>query len=245
MKPVIIWIGIGLLMSVHFFAGKLRWLHVIPRSRWLSMAGGVSVAYVFLHLLPELSRAQTHFKEYSSNQVIRYLEHHIYVMALVGLAIFYGLERMAIRSKGDRQQPAEEERASQGVFWIHMVSFAGYNLLIGYLVFNLENPSPRNTWIFITAMALHFLVNDYGLAEHHKDAYRTKGKWVLGIAVLLGGLAGTFARVAEGVLFTALSFLAGGIILNVLKEELPERRQSRFWAFSAGALGYGFLLLLF
>ena len=38
------------LALVHLFAGKLRFLHVIPRSRWLSMAGGASVAYVFLHL---------------------------------------------------------------------------------------------------------------------------------------------------------------------------------------------------
>jgi hypothetical protein len=31
--------------------------------------------------------------------------------------------------------------------------------------------------------------------------------------------------------------------LNVLKEELPEERQSRFWAFALGAAIYALLLL--
>jgi hypothetical protein len=39
------------------------------------------------------------------------------------------------------------------------------------------------------------------------------------------------------------AFLAGSIIMNVLKEELPEERASRFSAFAAGALLYAILLL--
>ncbi len=37
--------------------------------------------------------------------------------------------------------------------------------------------------------------------------------------------------------------LAGAIILNVMKEELPEERESRFGAFAAGAAAYTGLLL--
>lgn len=32
--------------------------------------------------------------------------------------------------------------------------------------------------------------------------------------------------------------------MNVLKEELPEERQSRFWAFALGAAAYAALLLI-
>ena len=42
----------------------------------------------------------------------------------------------------------------------------------------------------------------------------------------------------------ALAFLGGGVILNVLKEELPEERGSRFRAFAAGAAGYAAFLVL-
>ncbi|QMS92109.1 hypothetical protein HUN01_32595 [Nostoc edaphicum CCNP1411] len=45
---------------------------------------------------------------------------------------------------------------------------------------------------------------------------------------------------AVAVLF---AFLSGGIVLNVLKEELSEQRESRFWAFAFGTFGYAILLL--
>ena len=44
--------------GIHLFGAKLRFLDETPRSRWLSAAGGVSVAYVFVHVLPELAEGQ-------------------------------------------------------------------------------------------------------------------------------------------------------------------------------------------
>jgi zinc transporter ZupT len=61
---------------------------------------------------------------------------------------------------------------------------------------------------------------------------------VLGWAV---GAVTTISEFAIGFLF---AFLAGGVVLNVLKEELPEERQSRFAPFALGAAGYGALLLM-
>ncbi|WP_348249527.1 hypothetical protein [Leptolyngbya sp. GB1-A1] len=40
------------------------------------------------------------------------------------------------------------------------------------------------------------------------------------------------------------AFLAGGVVLNGLKEELPEERESRFWAFAMNAIGYAAPLLM-
>ena len=39
------------------------------------------------------------------------------------------------------------------------------------------------------------------------------------------------------------AFLGGGVVLNVLKDEVPSERESRFWAFLSGAGGYAILLL--
>jgi hypothetical protein len=44
------------LAAIHLFVRRLRFLTNIPRSIWLSGAGGVAVAYVFLHILPDLPR---------------------------------------------------------------------------------------------------------------------------------------------------------------------------------------------
>ena len=39
------------------------------------------------------------------------------------------------------------------------------------------------------------------------------------------------------------AFLAGGVIFKVLKEELPEERNSRYWTFAVGLAVYIVLLL--
>lgn len=73
------------LTLVHLLAGKLRFLEGIPRSRWLSLAGGISVSYVFVHLLPELGEGQAAFDE---EGWLPFLERHVWLLALAGLAVF-------------------------------------------------------------------------------------------------------------------------------------------------------------
>ena len=51
-------------------------------------------------------------------------------------------------------------------------------------------------------------------------------------------------EIGELPLALLFAFLAGGIVLNVLKEELPAERESRFSAFVLGAAGYAAILLL-
>ena len=171
-----------------------------------------------------------------------FLEDHGYLLALLGLVVFYGLERAANASR--KQRGGEHEATGAGVFWLNIGSFALYNLLIGYLLVRRPEQGLLELVWFAVAMALHFVVNDFGLREHHKDAYTRVGRWVLGVAVLLGWLAGLLGEIPEAALALPLAFLAGGVVLNVLKEELPAERESRFWPFTAGAVVYAALLLL-
>lgn len=61
--------------------------------------------------------------------------------------------------------------------------------------------------------------------------------------MLLAGFALGYAiEVSEAGIAALTAFLGGGVILNVLKEEVPSERHSRFWAFAAGAAGYAALL---
>ena len=58
LHPVVTLFAAVALARVPLGAGRLRFLDVIPRSRWLSFGGGISVAYVFVRLLPELKAAR-------------------------------------------------------------------------------------------------------------------------------------------------------------------------------------------
>ncbi|MGP9468045.1 hypothetical protein CZ787_08845 [Halomonas citrativorans] len=80
------------LAAVHIFASRLRKLSAVPRSAWLSLAGGVSVAYVFIHIFPALRDAH---ETINAHGLLKVLEHNAYIVALIGLAVFYGLEQAA------------------------------------------------------------------------------------------------------------------------------------------------------
>jgi len=234
-------VAVLLLVLIHLYSAKLRFLQGVPRSRWLSIAGGASVAYVFLHLLPELSQGQQTLA--GAFEVFSFVEQHVYLVALVGLATFYGIQHMAETSRRRRREEEGKDKTSAGVFWLHMVSFAVYNLLIGYLLIHREQKGIVSLAIFAVAMGFHFLVTDYGLGEQHKDSYHRSGRWILSASITAGWVIGVLTEIGDVALAVLVAFLAGGVILNVLKEELPAERQSRFWAFALGAAAYGVLLI--
>lgn len=233
--------GTLMLLPVHLFAGRLRFLDVVPRSRWLSFGSGISVAYVFLRLLPELGEAQALWAESFSGPMAQ-AKNQVYILAAVGLAVFYGLERMAEESREEEREEGRKDSTSPGVFWVHIAFFSLYNALIGYVLAE-EAGDLVHYLLFLLAMALHFLVNDYGLRLHHKDAYQRAGRWVLSAALIAGAVAGILVEVPNNYLFIPLGFLAGAIVLNVLKEELPDDRRSRFGSFALGMAVYGALLI--
>jgi zinc transporter ZupT len=235
-------LAVVVLAIVHLLAGSMRFLEGTPRSVWLSMAGGISVAYVFVHLLPDLAEEQQAIRK-AVGESFSFLEYHVYLVALIGLAVFYGLERAAKTSRHRRHGAGKEDSAGAGVFWLHVASFTVYNALIGYLLLHREQQGLRSLILFAFAMGVHFVVNDYGLRVDHKGNYDRVGRWVLVAGILAGWVVGLIFEVSEAALGVLFAFLAGGVIMNVLKEELPEERKSRFWAFALGAALYAAILL--
>jgi hypothetical protein len=231
------------LAAIHLYSGRMRFLDVLPRSRWLSVAGGISVAYVFVHLLPDLAEEQETIRE-AAGEGFNFLEYHVYLVALIGLAAFYGLERSAKTSRRRKRTAGDEDSTEAGVFWVHAASFTVYNALIGYLLLHREEPGVWSLILFAFAMGVHFVVNDYGLRRDHKGTYDRIGRWVLAAGILAGWVVGLFFEVSEAAIAVLFGFLAGGVIMNVLKEELPEDHESRFWAFALGAAAYAVILLV-
>ncbi len=228
-------LAVCILMAVHALSGRLRFLDVVPRSIWLSAAGGVSVAYVLVHLLPELGHGQQAVDEGLPG--LAFLEDHVYLMALVGLSLFYWVELVSRSRDHARFGP-------DGRFWFSIASFALYNAVIGYLVVHREDEAASDLVLFSVAIGVHFVVNDHALRQHHRSSYDRTGRWLLVAAIAAGWVVGQLTELSEAALGLLIAFIGGGVILNVLKEELPEERRSRFWAFALGAGAYAALLQL-
>ncbi len=76
---------------VHPFRSWVR-----DRRSLISFGAGMSVAYVFVHVLPELHEARRAFVEATAMSV-RYDGMATYFLALTGFLVFYGLDHMRAR----------------------------------------------------------------------------------------------------------------------------------------------------
>lgn len=236
-----------LLAAIHVLAGRLRGLDGVPRHALLSAGSGVSIAYVFLHLLPEVAASQEHLGEVARGPLLGLIETHAWLLALAGLVAIYAVEVLARRARRDGAPGARVRGVTEPrrdvVGWVGVGTYAAYNAVVGYLLVEQARRSTSSLVLFAVAMAVHFVVNDHGLEEHHGDLYRRVGRWVVAAGVLVGVVIASVSHVSEAALGATIAFLGGGIVMNVLKEELPAERQARLAPFLGGAVVYGLLLL--
>lgn len=229
------------LADTHVLAGRFHTLGDVQRTRALSFGGGVSVAYVFLHLLPEITFGQEELVA-SADRLMVSVDRPAHLVALVGLSTFYGLERAARASRSRFEEQTDPDR---GFFAVHLGAFAAYSALIGYLLVRQADASTAAELALLTgALAVHFVINDVALREHHQHQFHDVIRWGLALTLLAGWGAGALFEMSEGLASLLLAFIGGAVILNVLKEELPGERDTRFWAFALGAAGYAVLLTL-
>lgn len=192
--PFVSLLAVVVLAAVHFFAGRLRFLEGTPRSVWLSMAGGVSIAYVFVHLFPDLAEGQEALRE-ALGEELAVVERHVYLLALFGLAAFHGQERAAITSRRRRHVSGGVLAAGRGVFRLQAASFAAYNALLGELLRQREEEGGAELVALVAvAMGPHLVVNDFGLHERHKEAYGRTDRWVLAARIVFGWVVGCSGR---------------------------------------------------
>lgn len=169
------------LAAVHVVSPReLSLFPAAPRSRWLSLAGGIAVAYVFMHLLPELSEHERTLQDGAEGAGLI-----VYGLALVGLVAFYGVERQ-LRKALDRKADEGCEGTGAGSFWLHIGSFAAYSVLIGYLLLHREEEGVMPLVLYGTAMAMHFFGNDFALRRDHEGLYDRRGRWALAGSVIVG-----------------------------------------------------------
>jgi hypothetical protein len=224
------------LASVCLFAHRLRGSS--HHRRWISIAAGVSVATIFVDLLPEISESQATFLENHHRGAALFPEQAIYLAAMLGFVLFYGFEYMTAAATSAEGEP------SRVFFSLQITAFAGYSSLIAYLlVHNIWSDAP-SLLLYSLAMAFHLLLVDHSLARERPELYQKRGRWILALAVMAGWSAGILTSIPDQWLARITGFVAGGVIMNSLVVELPEGRGGRFWFFALAAAIYSLVLIV-
>jgi hypothetical protein len=235
----------ALILAAVFAFG--HWVHLgggRAGRAWVSAAAGVSVAYIFIDVLPELGARQEAFLGTIAGRVLLFPQFRGYLAALAGFVVFYGLERMVLAARTEALDLGHRHGEGERTFRLHLAGFAAYSALIGYLLVERAEEGSLSLSLYALAMALHFFVTDHSLAKEHGARYLAVGRWVLAAAVLIGWVIGLLAPLPVGVMVVLFGFIAGGVVINSVKGELPEEGEGRFWPFFIGAAGYALLLML-
>jgi hypothetical protein len=219
-----------LLACTFVFGRYLRGPFADAPRRVLSAAAGVSVAYVFLRALPEMSEAQDVFTRVTVGRGLPFPERRVYTAAL---------ENMVSRSGAHGGE--QEEPGARFTYKLQLGGFAVYCGLVGYLMVH-QRSLP--TLLYLIAMTLHFLAVNHSFEREYGSTYDHGGRWILAAAVMVGGSAGIFTAMSAELLATLLGFNSGGVVINSMIMELPTEKEGRFWYFCLGAIGYSLLLLL-
>ena len=222
--------------------GRLRLGDSQSRRAWLSAAGGSAVAYVFVDLLPEMQHMQERFSTAAAGRAFPFPHYRVYTSALAGFLLFYALEHVVAAS---RPQAAGERGAARGaIYWLQMTGFAIYGGLMAYLLREDADSRALSMVPYGFAMFCHLWIVDHALRAEHGRRYDDSGRWVVGGGVLAGWVVAALGLSSDLILPTLMGFIAGGVVLNSVKGELPEEGEARVGPFVAGAVGYALLLLL-
>lgn len=245
--PIMRWyslISVIILASAYIFGERLERVSVRHPRKWISAAAGASIAYIFMDLLPDLAERQQIVASVSGSFHLPLQDYWVYASALAGFVIFYGLEYMVGLSHRDRISVRQKEDRELLIYWLHIGGFTAYSGLVSYLIAGGTDRTPLSLMLYTVAMTFHFLVVDRSLRNEHNGAYIQTGRWVLVAGIFTGWIIGVVTVLPELVLDSMLGFVAGGVVINSIKEELPKEGEGRFWAFVIGAIAYSVLIVI-
>ena len=253
---------------IFLYGGRVHPLRAVIRDRRsiVSFSAGMSAAYVFVHLMPELHGAREVLVESVSTR-LRFEGLGIYVLALVGFLGFYGLDHLKLRLIGRRRSVKSESTTTEApvsalelhthglgsqvfeeaderrAFWIHVGGFAAYVALMAYLLVRSLEGEPGPVALYVLAIGGHFLTVEHALHEEHGAQFERIGRWLLAAMCVLGWAAGLLLPLPAYLLALLVAFISGAVIMNSAVMELPSEKDGRFGPFLAGGLLYAALLL--
>lgn len=228
-------LNIGTLIAVIIFASIFILgdkIHIPGKkekhyNRFLSFAAGISIGYIFLHLLPQLNKASELF--FNTSEHLPFPDLRVYFFSMLGLVFFYTLSFAIKKSK----------KTEMG-YRISILSFSAYLFVISYML--LHFLEVLSLWPYAIVMFLHLFIIEYHLRKNYETSFLTSGKFVIAIFGLVGYVFGLIYEIPLGVLISMAGFISGGIIFNSIFNELP--REGKTLYFLLGILIYIILILM-
>jgi len=190
--------------------------------RQQAFGGGLSVAYVFLHLIPSLDVADDVGGP------------RIYFVALLGFVAFYGLDVLF--------QPPNHTHPTK--YHAYLGAFFVYDVLLVFTLGLELPPTPALSLVFALSLAMDVFNTDLELQDEYGARFVRLGRWVLLAGVAFGYGASLFRRPDPFVVDILTAALAGFMMFHTFNGQFPASRNKKFPWFLAGLLTFLLLHML-
>jgi zinc transporter ZupT len=218
----------GLLLGViHYYSEMLKLPEGTKRYRVISFAAGISIAYLFLDLLPHTYEAATHLKNF------------VFVFLLLGFVIFHLAEKN-IYKHANREKLAKELKE------VHSISFFCYYFIVGIVLCNKIQINLLEGSLFLIPIALHAALSTASLSQIHGDIRESRwAKITLSLSSLLGVIFVQLVPIPNILDNILVSIIAGILLYIIVKEFLPDKEKGQPLFFALGIILFiGFFLFL-
>jgi hypothetical protein len=213
------------LVTVHVTVQYWRFLKGPRAAIWLSISAGTALAYVFAYLLPKLAIIQMKITESGWEPVIYFMHNHAYLLALAGLLTFFALER-----SGGKVETGNSICFNRQLL-LQIVVYGLYNIQLGYLASEMPRPEIASYLLVAVILNLHLMGVDHFILHRNPPAYTRLLRWVYAVAIVLGWSIGQLTTALEYIVVLCGAFVAGGIIIIAIRDELPGHPNARPTAF--------------
>lgn len=196
------------------------------RHQWIPFTGGVAIGYVFLYLLPKLSDYTNSITVDGVQGVWEILDYRVYLYGLAGFTFYYFVDQYRTHEDRDHLLP---EILQGGGFFI-------YSMLSGYVIANWSRPGLIPVLLAGSILTLHMLAVNYQVRKWNSRVFDNYFRWLFALALIIGWCVGTFLTIPKELEIIITGILAGGIITNIMNEELPDQEPHKIRPFIAGVL---------
>ena len=212
-----------ILVFIHFYNNEIAHFCHKYKERIISFGGGVSIAYLFLLLFPEL---------YKANGATSSLS---FIALLLGFSIFHIAEKHVYQHKSKKRILKELKE-------VHSIAFFIYHFLLGITIFYFANISIEIGLLFFIPIFFHSAVSNISLSElHHHIKEKIEYRIILALSPVLGILLAEFLNIPTNIFNTILGLVIGALLYVIIRDTLPKGKQGDIHYFIAGTI---FMLLL-
>ena len=203
-------IATGLLLgTLHYFSENIELAAEPKRYRFISFGAGISIAYLFLHLLPHTYDAAIH------------LEEAVFVFLLLGFTLFHLSEKYIY-------QHIEQEKQARELKEIHSIMFFVYHFLVGIVFVDKFETGILEGILFMFPVALHTGLSQASLSKIHGEIRENIPiKIILSLSTLLGVVFAILVHVPDIMNNILVSFISGVLLYIIVKEFLPGKEKGR------------------